>query len=187
MIYGIGTDITRVKEFYDRGARYMSLAHNNPSQLSDSNTGENDGFYEWNDGLSPLGKQVIVDNRPGASNTLGAARPHVRAGFLRAFAVTTTQRNPSFPDIPTAAEAGVAGYDFSSWGGVFAPRGTPAPVLDKLNQEFQQAVSSDEVRKKLYDIGYQPMLGNRAEFEKYVGAEKVRLGRIARDAKMSME
>jgi len=59
--YGIGTDITRVKEFADRGARYMSLAHNNPSQLSDSNTGENNGFWEWNDGLSPLGKQVIAE------------------------------------------------------------------------------------------------------------------------------
>lgn len=58
--YGIGTDITRVKEFYDRGARYMSLAHNNPSQLSDSNTGEGDGFWEWH-GLSPLGKQVIAE------------------------------------------------------------------------------------------------------------------------------
>jgi membrane dipeptidase len=59
--YGIGTDITRVKEFYDRGARYMSLAHNNPSQLSDSNTGEGDGFWEWGNGLSPLGKQVIAE------------------------------------------------------------------------------------------------------------------------------
>ena len=58
--YGIGTDITRVKEFFDRGARYMSLAHNNPSQLSDSNTGEGDGFWEWH-GLSPLGKQVIAE------------------------------------------------------------------------------------------------------------------------------
>ena len=58
--YGIGTDITRVKEFYDRGARYMSLAHNNPSQLSDSNTGEGDGFWEWH-GLSPLGKQVVAE------------------------------------------------------------------------------------------------------------------------------
>ena len=58
--YGIGTDITRVKEFYDRGARYMSLAHNNPSQLSDSNTGEGDGFWEWH-GLSPFGKQVIAE------------------------------------------------------------------------------------------------------------------------------
>ena len=58
--YGIGTDITRVKEFFDRGARYMSLAHNNPSQLSDSNTGEGDGVWEWQ-GLSPLGKQVIAE------------------------------------------------------------------------------------------------------------------------------
>lgn len=59
--YGIGTDITRVKEFYQRGARYMSLSHNNPSQLSDSNTGEGDGFYLWGDGLSPLGRQVIKE------------------------------------------------------------------------------------------------------------------------------
>ena len=58
--YGIGTDITRVKEFHDRGARYMSLAHNNPSQLSDSNTGEGDGFWEWH-GLSPLGKEVLAE------------------------------------------------------------------------------------------------------------------------------
>ncbi len=63
--YGIGTDIARVKEFYDRGARYMSLSHNGHSQLSDSNTGEADGKWMWN-GLSPLGKQVITEmNRLG--------------------------------------------------------------------------------------------------------------------------
>jgi membrane dipeptidase len=62
--YPLGTDISRVKEFYDRGARYMSLAHNGHSQLSDSNTGETDG-WKWN-GLSPLGKQVIAEmNRVG--------------------------------------------------------------------------------------------------------------------------
>ena len=63
--YGIGNDITRVKEFYDRGARYMSLAHNGHSQLSDSNTGESNNQWMWN-GLSPFGKQVIAEmNRLG--------------------------------------------------------------------------------------------------------------------------
>ncbi|MEO7458161.1 MAG: membrane dipeptidase, partial [Gemmatimonadaceae bacterium] len=63
--YGIGTDVSRVKEFYDRGARYMSLSHNGHSQLSDSNTGEADGKWMWN-GLSPLGRQVIAEmNRLG--------------------------------------------------------------------------------------------------------------------------
>lgn len=63
--YGIGTDLTNVKRFYDRGARYMSLAHNGHSQLSDSNTGERDGVWQWN-GLSPLGRQVIQEmNRLG--------------------------------------------------------------------------------------------------------------------------
>src|SRR6185436_11243003 len=58
--YPIGTDISRVKEFYDRGGRYMSLAHNGNSQLSDSNTGERDGF-DYNNGLSPLGREVIKE------------------------------------------------------------------------------------------------------------------------------
>jgi membrane dipeptidase len=63
--YGIGTDIANVRRFYDRGARYMSLAHNGHSQLSDSNTGERDGVWQWN-GLSPLGRQVIAEmNRLG--------------------------------------------------------------------------------------------------------------------------
>lgn len=58
--YGIGTDITRVKEFYDRGARYLSLAHNGHNQLSDSNTGESDGVWMWH-GISPLGREVIQE------------------------------------------------------------------------------------------------------------------------------
>ena len=58
--YGIGTDITRVKEFYDRGARYLSLAHNGHNQLSDSNTGEGDGVWVWH-GISPLGREVIKE------------------------------------------------------------------------------------------------------------------------------
>jgi membrane dipeptidase len=63
--YAIGQDVTRVKEFYDRGARYLSLAHNGHSQLSDSNTGERDGVWKWN-GLSPLGREVIAElNRRG--------------------------------------------------------------------------------------------------------------------------
>ena len=63
--YPIGTDLARVKEFYDRGGRYMSLAHNGNNQLSDSNTGERDG-YKWNNGLSPFGKEVLAEmNRVG--------------------------------------------------------------------------------------------------------------------------
>ena len=63
--YPVGTDIARVQEFYDRGGRYMSLAHNGNNQLSDSNTGERDG-YKWNNGLSPLGKEVLAEmNRVG--------------------------------------------------------------------------------------------------------------------------
>lgn len=64
---------------------------------------------------------------------LAAGAPHIRGGLLRALAVTTRERNPSFPDLPTVIEAGVAGYEFASWGGVFVPAGTPRAVVQKLN------------------------------------------------------
>ena len=84
--YGIGTDITRVKEFFDRGARYMSLSHNGHSQLSDSNTGEATNEWKWN-GLSPLGRQVITEmNRWGIM--IDVSHPS-KASMMQTLALTT--------------------------------------------------------------------------------------------------
>src|SRR5216110_3429659 len=85
--------------------------------------------------------------------SLAAAGPHIKAGSLRALAVTTPQRNPSFPDVPTATEGGVPGYDFSSWGGVFAPAGTPGAIVQKLNAEIGAALANPDLRKRFTDMG----------------------------------
>ena len=72
---------------------------------------------------------------------------------MRALAVSTPQRNPSFPDVPTVAESGVPGYDFSSWGGMLAPAGTPRAVVQKLNAEIGKALDMPDIRKRFSDMG----------------------------------
>src|SRR5258705_325787 len=138
-----------------------------------------------------LGKPVIVDNRPGASNTVGAAlvakaepdghtllmaagAPHIRAGALRALAVTTRERNHSFPDVPTMSEAGVSGYDFASWGGVFVPAGTPRAVVQKLNAAIVEALASPDIKKRFDDIGLEAKSSTPDAFGKFLQTETTR-------------
>lgn len=104
-------------------------------------------------GSSPAHPDLIANRISFMIDPLAAASPHIRAGLLRALAVSTPQRNPSFPDVPTAAEAGVPGYDFASWGGMFAPAGTPRAVVLKLNAEIGTALATPDIRKRFGDMG----------------------------------
>jgi tripartite-type tricarboxylate transporter receptor subunit TctC len=105
---------------------------------------------------------------------LAAAAPHIRSGNLRALAVSTPQRNPSFPNVPTAAEAGVSGYDFVSWGGLFAPAGTPREVVMRLNAEVAKALGSDDLRKRFEDMGLVAKASSPEEFGKFLQSEMIR-------------
>lgn len=109
---------------------------------------------------------------------LAACAPHIRAGSLRALAVTTPQRNPSFPEVPTVAEAGVSGYDFASWGGVFVPRGTPRAVVHKLNSAIVEAIASPDIRKRFGDIGLEPRTSTPGAFGKFLQEEIKRWGAL---------
>jgi tripartite-type tricarboxylate transporter receptor subunit TctC len=105
---------------------------------------------------------------------LAAAAPHIRAGLLRALAVSTPQRNPSFPDVPAAAEAGLPGYDFASWGGVFAPAGTPRTAVQKLNAEIGLALALPDIRKRFGDMGLVAKHSTPEEFGKFLQSEIAR-------------
>jgi tripartite-type tricarboxylate transporter receptor subunit TctC len=105
---------------------------------------------------------------------LAAAAPHIKSGNLRALAVSTPQRNPSFPNVPTAAEAGVSGYDFVSWGGLFAPAGTPREVVVRLNAEVAKALGSEDLRKRFEDMGLVAKASSPEEFGKFLQTEMVR-------------
>ena len=105
---------------------------------------------------------------------LAASAGHIRAGTLRALVVTTPQRNASFPGLPTAIEAGVAGYDFASWGGVFAPARTPREIILKLNAELGAAVASPEIRKRFDDMGLVAKHSTPEEFGHFLQSEMAR-------------
>jgi tripartite-type tricarboxylate transporter receptor subunit TctC len=102
---------------------------------------------------------------------LAASAPHIKSGALRALAVSTPQRNPAFPAVPTATEAGVPGYDFASWGGLFAPAGTPREVIARLNAEVAKALASDDLRKRFDDMGLVAKSSAPEEFGRFLVAE----------------
>lgn len=94
---------------------------------------------------------------------LSAARPHVQAGKLRALGVTGPQRSALLPDVPTIAEAGVPGYSFETWFMVFAPAGTPQPVLDRLNTALNQALGSGALKERMVREGFDPIPSTAAQ------------------------
>jgi tripartite-type tricarboxylate transporter receptor subunit TctC len=105
---------------------------------------------------------------------LAASAPHIRAGTLRALAVTTPQRNASFPNVPTATESGVKGYDFASWGGLFAPAGTPREIVMRLNSEIGKALAAPELVKRFEDMGLVAKASSPEEFGAFLQSEMAR-------------
>jgi tripartite-type tricarboxylate transporter receptor subunit TctC len=81
------------------------------------------------------------------------AVPQVNGGTIKAYAIATAERNPSLPDLPTTTEAGLPKYQASAWNAIFAPKGTPAPILAKLNAAVVKALDDENVRKRLLDLG----------------------------------
>ena len=114
---------------------------------------------------------------------LGPALPLIKAGKLRALAVTTKQRFGSMPDIPPLAEAGVPGFDLAAWQGVIAPGETPKGILSKLNAGLNGIVAMDDVRGRMTDLGMNPVgRGSPDELKQFLEAEIVRWGKFVEAA-----
>jgi len=108
---------------------------------------------------------VMFDNLP-------SAMPQIRAGKLKAFAVTSAQRSGAMPELPTVEEAaGLKGFDASSWFGLLAPAGTPAEVVNRLQQETAKALSTPAIKEKLLAQGAIPSGNTPAEFARVIDAE----------------
>ena len=112
-----------------------------------------------------------------------SATPHVQAGRMKALAVTGPQRLPTLPNVPTLTELPLfKGLVVESWTGVFAPKGTPAAILDRLHNEIAAVLAEPEVRAKLADGGAQVGRGDRASFARFIAAEQARFEKIVRAA-----
>jgi tripartite-type tricarboxylate transporter receptor subunit TctC len=118
---------------------------------------------------------------------LTAQLPHVRAGSLRAIAVTGAQRSASLPDVPTIAEAGVPGYEYTGWTGLAMPAATPRPIIERLHTEIAKVAATDEARKWFAGIGAEAGILSPEEFTEFIRAEHARLGKLIRDAALRAE
>ncbi|HLS55632.1 MAG TPA: tripartite tricarboxylate transporter substrate binding protein [Zeimonas sp.] len=117
--------------------------------------------------------QLMFDNLP-------SAMPQIKAGKLRALAVTSAKRAAALPDVPTVAEAGVPGYEASSWFGLVAPAGTPKEIAEKTQQAIAHAWATPEVREKLLGQGAEPVANTPAEFAKYIDAEIAKWAKVVK-------
>jgi tripartite-type tricarboxylate transporter receptor subunit TctC len=124
-----------------------------------------------------LGGTLLV-----AMDNIATAVPHLKAGKLRALAVTSAQRSGVAPDVPTMAESGLAGYELSSWQAVFAPAGTPKPVIDKLYGEIAKILKMPDVEKRLTELGLDLSGMPPAQLGELVKADVPRLGKIVKES-----
>lgn len=122
-----------------------------------------------------------------AFEIVGPMLPQVQAGTVRALAVSSDQRNPALPAVPTAIESGIAGYDVASWNALAAPAGTPAAVIDQLNRAAREAVAAAAVRERLGPLGMRLAAGTPAELERLLASEIRRWGEVIRAAKIEPE
>jgi tripartite-type tricarboxylate transporter receptor subunit TctC len=124
--------------------------------------------------------QVMFDNTP---NVL----PHVKAGKLKALAVSSKAHTPQAPEIPSVDEAGVPGYDVTVWFGVLAPAGTPRDIVQRLNREMVNILHSSEVRERFAKAGVQVAASSPEEFQRFLNAEVSRWAQVVKAANIKAD
>ena len=119
--------------------------------------------------------------------TISAAAPHIKAGRLRALAVTDTQRSALLPDVPTMREAGVKDFQFTQWLALLAPAGTPREVVLKLNGGLRDTLNSKELREKFAQQGFDAFITSPEEAGKFIASEVQRFGKVIKSRKITAE
>ncbi|HEY9280925.1 MAG TPA: tripartite tricarboxylate transporter substrate binding protein [Eoetvoesiella sp.] len=128
-------------------------------------------------GISPS-MTDLLGGRVSMTFDMATVLPYVKEGKMRPIAVANPQRSSALPEVPTIAEAGVPGYAASAWYGVFAPRGTPDAVVQKLNAEINKVISIPAVREQLLGMGAETSPMSAAQFAKFVNDESVKWGGV---------
>ena len=137
-------------------------------------------------GGGPASLDVLGGHTDATLITLAAVTEYVRAGKLRALAVTTPYRSDALPQVPTMAEAGVPGFSVESWQGYFAPAGTPAPIVAKINRDLQTVLQAPDVRAQLEHMGFKVAGGSPADLGQSLQSERPRYARAIQSAGLSL-
>jgi tripartite-type tricarboxylate transporter receptor subunit TctC len=130
---------------------------------------------------------VLSNNVNATSEASVVVIPQIKAGKLKAIATTYDTRITSYKDIPTTKEAGYPGVKIGHWAGLFAPKGTPTPIIERMSAELLAVVKSKEFQEKLVPQGIEPAPYSQSAYLAFITAERDRLGKIARAAKMQAD
>jgi tripartite-type tricarboxylate transporter receptor subunit TctC len=137
------------------------------------------------------GAPAVADLVAGRLNMMMAnlttAQPHIRAGKLRGLGVGKAKRTPLFPEMPTIAEAGVAGYEANNWNGLVAPAGTPRAVIQRLHKEIVATLKEPAIAERMARAGLEPIGDSPAEFAQYLKAEAAKWGKLVKSAGIRAE
>jgi tripartite-type tricarboxylate transporter receptor subunit TctC len=138
-------------------------------------------------GAGPAIQDTVGGHTPVAVTALPPATPFIKEGKLRALFVTSEKRVSALPDVPTAAEAGLAGQEAYTLTGLLAPAGTPKAIVDLLHGEIVKMVKLPDVQKRLDDLGFEVVANSPAEFAARIKTELAKWGKVIRDAKLRTE
>jgi tripartite-type tricarboxylate transporter receptor subunit TctC len=138
-------------------------------------------------GAGPAITSTIGNQTPIAFTALPPTTPHVKSGALRALAVTSKTRSSALPDVPTLAEAGVAGQEADTLQGVLVPAGTPKEIIDTLHREIVRIVALPEVKERLAGLGFDPVANRPEEFAAQIRAEIAKWGKVVKAANIKVE
>lgn len=138
-------------------------------------------------GGGPAMAAVVTGEVQMTFSNLSVALPQVKAGKLKALAVTSVKRRDALPNVPTLDEIGLKGFDSTAWVGLLAPAKTPRDLVTKLNQDVRTVLSDAELRKQLEARGLEAVPSTPAELAKHMAVEIERWGKVARDAGVRLE
>jgi tripartite-type tricarboxylate transporter receptor subunit TctC len=184
-------------------AELIALARANPGKLSYASAGVGTTFHLCGEmfkdstktfilhvpyrGGGPAVQDTLAGQVDMSFPTLAAALPHIKAGTLRALAVTDTKRSPLLPDVPTLEEAGVKDAQFTQWLALLAPAGTPPAVVARLNTALKDALASKDVREKFQANAMEAFVTTPQDAGTYIAAESKRFAALIKSRKITAD
>ena len=138
-------------------------------------------------GSGPLATDLLGGQVTMSFDTVTPVLQHIKSGKLRALAVTTAKRSAALPDVPTLDEAGLKGFNIGTWFGVLAPAATPKDILVRLNTEMVKVIQSPEFRKRMEEIGAEPIGNSADQMAQQIKGETEKFAKLVKEAKVTIE
>ena len=138
-------------------------------------------------GSGQMVTDLLANQIPLAVDSIVSAIPQIASGRIKAFAVTTTERVPQLPNVPTVAESGYPGFESVAWGGLMVPNGTPSIVVEKISTDVRKVLSEREMQKRIIDRGAIPDSRGTQEWSEFVRAEMAKWGELVKKANIKLQ